>query len=66
MKKMEKDTYNKIYDEIEAEIKGSMLALGDVAKVEVITRVMHDQGFPASRYEQAYNRLREAFVGRSL
>ena len=55
--------YNKVYDEIEATIKGSMTAMSREQKEQVVTGTMAAHGL---NDEQASSSLKEHFGGRAL
>lgn len=65
-KKAAEQLYNKVYDEIEATIKGSMTAMSLEEKQNTIINIMAQKSIPASTYSLFCRHLINYFGGRSL
>jgi hypothetical protein len=54
-------TYNAVYDEIEAEIKGSAAVMSLAEKVGVVARVMQEKGLDPAKYRVTFRHFAQYF-----
>jgi hypothetical protein len=63
---MDKETYNKFYDQCEMRIKGSMLALSPEEKEQVVHEVYCDMGLKYVANNPVYQEMKTIFRNKVL